>query len=70
MMATTQLQPLIENEATAANIASATATVNTTEKKKGLQVWDTTNKRMYRASGSAATDPWDAVDASGSVTPS
>jgi hypothetical protein len=53
----------------AANIASATATVNTVGKYEGLFIWDTTNHRLMRAEGSAAVDKWYVVDGSASVTP-
>lgn len=55
--------------ATAANIASASASINTNGKYEGLMVWDTTNKRMLRASGSAAVAEWAVVDGSAQVTP-
>ena len=55
--------------ATAANIASATSSVNTNLKWEGMLVWDTTNNRMLRASGRGATSAWYIVDGSGSVTP-
>ena len=54
---------------TAANIADEAADINTTGKYEGLFVWDTTNKRMLRASGDAHTDDWDVVDGSVQVTP-
>lgn len=54
---------------TAANIADETASINAESKYEGLMVWDTTNKRMLRASGAAPTDDWDVVDGSASVTP-
>lgn len=56
-------------EDTAANIASAASTINTLYKDKGKVVWDTTNRRAMRARGSLATDPWDVVDGSATVTP-
>lgn len=55
--------------AAATDIASLTAAINTTGKYEGLMVWDTTNKRMLRASGSAAADEWAVVDGSAQVTP-
>ena len=55
---------------TATNIADITADINTTGKYEGLMVWDTTNKRLLRAAGSAADDDWDVVDGSVQVTPS
>lgn len=54
---------------TAANIADQAATVNTTDKAAGKQVWDTTNNRIMVASGSGATDAWYVADGSASVTP-
>lgn len=68
-MATTQLQPIIAG-ATAANIASAAATVNTSEKYAGKLLLDTTNHKLYTARGALATDPWDLADGSAAVTPS
>jgi hypothetical protein len=67
-MATTQLNPIISGE-TAANLASATATINTSEKYAGKLVRDTTNNRLYMARGTGSTDPWDLADGSASVTP-
>lgn len=58
------------SEYTAANIASAAHAVNTTNKRQGLMVWDTTNNRMMRARGATSTSVWDVVDGSASVTPS
>lgn len=55
--------------ATAADIASAAATINTNLKYEGRLVWDSTNNRMMRASGRATTSAWFIVDGSGSVTP-
>ena len=55
--------------ATAVDIASAAATINTINKYEGLIVWDTTNKRLLRASGSAAVSEWAVVDGSAQVTP-
>jgi hypothetical protein len=54
---------------TAANIAAIGNARNTTGKFAGLLVWDTTNTRLMRASGSLAADPWVVVDGSASVTP-
>ena len=53
----------------AADIASASATVNTVGKYQGLFIWDTTNHRLMRAENSAAIDKWYVVDGSTSVTP-
>ena len=55
--------------ATATNIAAVGATINTAGKFAGRLVWDTTNNRMLRASGTAAADPWHLVDGSATVTP-
>lgn len=54
---------------TAANIADITHAVNTTGKLTGLLVWDTTNNRMLRSSGTTAAAPWHVVDGSATVTP-
>lgn len=54
----------------AANIASATSTINTVNKYAGLYIWDSTNNRLMRSSGSLATSAWYVVDGSTSVTPS
>ena len=56
-------------EDSASNIASLTADINDTGKYTGLMVWDTTNKRLLRASGGTAGAAWDVVDGSASVTP-
>lgn len=55
---------------TAADIADKTNAINATLKYEGLIVWDSTNKRLMRASGSADTDAWDCVSGSPSVVPS
>ena len=54
---------------TAANIASAVAAINTTGKYDGLFIWDTTNNRMLRSSGSLAVSPWYVVSGLVTVTP-
>lgn len=59
-----------EPEVSAAAIAAVANTINTANKYAGKRVWDTTNNRMVRASGSAAADPWHVVDGSATVTPS
>ena len=56
-------------EDTALNIADATASVNISDKYAGQYIWDTTNNRLMRSSGSLATDDWWVVDGSVSVTP-
>jgi hypothetical protein len=57
-------------QAAAADIAAIGNAVNTTGKFLGLLIWDTTNNRMMRSSGSAAGDVWWVIDGSTSVTPS
>ena len=57
---------------TAANIADATADINTANKAAGSIVLDTTNNLLYVALGAGATDDWALIDGVGStaVTPS
>ncbi|MEX0409088.1 DUF2793 domain-containing protein [Aquibium sp. LZ166] len=57
------------SEFSAASIASIGHAVNTTGKLRGLIVWDTTNNRALRASGTAAGDAWQVLDGSATVTP-
>lgn len=64
------LQGMEPEEKTAAQIADSSDPINTTNKVQGREVWDTTNKRKLRASGSGATDEWAVVDGSAQVTPS
>ncbi|MEL7098299.1 MAG: hypothetical protein AAGM84_05665 [Pseudomonadota bacterium] len=59
----------IVREATAADIASATAAVNTAGKVQGGFAWDTTNLRMMRANGPGTNASWVAFDGSVTVTP-
>ena len=47
---------------TAANIGDATNAINTVNKIAGRTVIDSTNDKVYYASGTAATDPWQAFD--------
>jgi hypothetical protein len=47
---------------TAANIGDITNAMNTTNKIVGRMVIDTTNNKVYWASGTAAADPWYAAD--------
>lgn len=54
---------------TAAQIAAAANFVNTTAKFDGKLVWDRTNNRMMRASGTTAVAPWHVIDGSATVTP-
>jgi hypothetical protein len=64
----TGLQPVISG-ATAANLGSAAASINTVEKYAGKLARDTTNNRLYVARGAGSTDPWDLADGSASITP-
>jgi hypothetical protein len=57
-------------EDSAANIADISATVNTSDKYIAKLVWDTTNNRLMRASGTAAASVWHVIDGSATVTPS
>jgi hypothetical protein len=59
-----------EVEDTAANIASAASVLNTVNKFKGKKVWDLTNKRLLRASGTTPTSSWDLISGGTSVIPS
>lgn len=70
-MAITQVSwGLIDTVSVAATaIADKTNAVNTTNKYAGLMVWDTTNTRLMRASGSTDVSPWNCVDGSVTVTP-
>lgn len=70
-MSTTNVSWALLNTASVAAtaIASKTDAVNTTNKYAGLMVWDSTNKRLMRASGSTDVSPWDCVDGSVTVTP-
>lgn len=53
----------------ASSIAAAANAINTTGKFNGRTIWDSTNNRALRASGSTATSVWWVVDGSASVTP-
>lgn len=55
--------------ASAANIASITNAINTTQKYRGKQVFDTTNNRVMVATGPTAGARWYIVDGSAFVTP-
>lgn len=63
----TQVEP--PDSVSDASIAAVASAINTAGKVAGKIIWDSTNKRLMRASGSAAADPWDVVDGSASVTP-
>ena len=54
---------------TAANLLDVTADINTTRKRLGLMVFDTTNNRIMVASGALAADLWYIADGSASITP-
>ena len=55
---------------TAARIADSSDAINATGKEQGKTALDTTNNRLMVARGGGATDVWDVVDGSASVTPS
>jgi hypothetical protein len=54
---------------TEANLLNAASDINTTRKRQGLMVYETTNNRIMVASGELATDSWHIADGSSSVTP-
>lgn len=54
---------------TAADIADATALVNTVGKFEGRRVIDSTNQRTMVSTGYAATDPWQGTVGDVEVTP-
>jgi len=58
-----------QGSATAAQLASAAHSINTSGKFTGRLVWDSTNNRLARAAGTGTTSAWQYVDASGSITP-
>ena len=51
------------------DIANDTASINANDKYAGKLVYDSTNKRVLRATGAVATDDWEIVDGSAQVTP-
>lgn len=53
----------------ASAIANKTSNINTVNKYEGLFIWDTTNNRLMRSSGSTDVSSWWVVDGSTSVTP-
>jgi hypothetical protein len=61
---------VVMTSATAANIADKTNSVNLGSKHAGQLVWDTTNNRLLRSSGTTDVSPWHVVDGSATVTPS
>lgn len=54
---------------TTAALIDAANSINTTNKYANKLVWNSTNTRMLRASGSAAADPWVSLDGLVSITP-
>jgi hypothetical protein len=56
---------------TTANLSAIGGTANTTEKYEGRLVWNSTTKRVMRASGSEAASTWEAIDgdAAATITP-
>ena len=56
-------------EVGAAALAAKADSINTAEKYRGKLVWDTTNNKMYRASGPADVDRWYLCDGSGNILP-
>jgi hypothetical protein len=54
---------------TAANIADASAAVNTGYRPQGWQVFDSTNGRVMVSNGSSTTSDWKVSDGSATVTP-
>lgn len=59
----------LQNSATAIALASAANAINTEYKISGTMVFNSTNRKLYRALGSATTDIWEAVDGSATITP-
>jgi len=56
--------------ASAADIADATAAINTANKSTGTIILDSNNGKLYVALGNDATSAWYLADGSASVTPS
>jgi len=54
---------------TTAVITDKTSAINTVDKFAGELVWNNTDGKLYRSSGALDVSPWNAVDASGSITP-
>lgn len=63
------IQGDIQETATAASIAAIGNAINTTGKRLGKVVWDSTNNRAMRASGTTAGSAWHVLDGSATVTP-
>lgn len=55
--------------ASAADIASAGSVVNTTGKRQGRAVWDSSNNRLKVATGSSPTSSWVNADGTNPVVP-
>lgn len=53
--------------ASAGNLSDAAHSINTTGKRAGKLVWEMTQNRMVRASGSAAADVWHVIDGSDAI---
>jgi hypothetical protein len=68
--ATSATSLIVMGSATAAQIADQTNSVNLGSKHAGQLVWDTTNNRLLRSSGTTDVSPWHVVDGSATVTPS
>lgn len=64
-----ELAKFVAPSFTAANLASISNSVNTTDKEMGRVVYDTTNHRLMVASGSANNSSWYVVDGSALITP-
>lgn len=62
-------RPVLPLSATAAALLDKTQPINTTGKVNGLIVWDSTNNRLMRSSGTLDTDTWWVIDGSASITP-
>jgi hypothetical protein len=60
---------LVLQSIAAADIAAVANAVNTTGKVVGKVVYDTTNRRLMIADGTADIDPWYVADGSAFVTP-
>jgi hypothetical protein len=56
-------------QVSAADLADETSVINTTDKRLGKPVIDTTNDRMLYALGPGVNDGWRVVDGSSTVTP-
>ncbi|MBB3567215.1 hypothetical protein [Rhizobium sp. BK491] len=59
----------VDLEYTSATLGSATNAVNTTNKRKGMLVYNTTNTHVYRALGASATAAWVSLRDGTTITP-